>query len=285
MSATQLRPRRRSSGHARRPSTPIRRRIGRWLPSRGRVLALLLFTAAVVGVVTVANGPWLRITAVAHGGQRYTPVAELDEIVDGYRGAPILAVDSAALHARLTALPTVDDAKVELLLPGELRVSISEKPPAFVWRTSAVQLIGADDGTIMADLPLGAALDGDLAGLPAIDDGRLASHGLTVGDVVPPEELRVALELAELDPDLIGSRARRVRVELDEELGFLIVSEAPPWRAAMGFYELDPREDQAAADERLEEQLAAIRTLFATRSEHDVSWLDARNPGKVYWAP
>jgi hypothetical protein len=53
----------------------------------------------------------------------------------------------------------------------------------------------------------------------------------------------------------------------------------------MGFYELDPREDQAAADARLEQQMAAIRTLFTTRNEHAVSWLDARNPGKVYWAP
>ena len=103
--------------------------------------------------------------------------------------------------------------------------------------------------------------------------------------VVGAAEVRVALRLVALDPDLIGSRARLLTVSLDEQLGFLVASAQPEWRAAMGFYELDPREDRAAAEVRLEQQLAAIRTLFATRPEQSISWLDARNPGKVYWAP
>ncbi len=48
-------------------------------------------------------------------------------------------------------------------------------------------------------------------------------------------------------------------------MGFVLELTQPAWTAAMGFYQLDPREDQAAADARLEQQLAAIRTLFATR--------------------
>ena len=84
-----------------------------------------------------------------------------------------------------------------------------------------------------------------------------------MGDVLPAGELRVAQQLVTLDPDLIGSRSRQLSVSVDDELGFLIASLQPPWRAAMGFYELDPREDQAAAEARLEQQLAAIRTLFA----------------------
>ena len=72
---------------------------------------------------------------------------------------------------------------------------------------------------------------------------------------------------------------------MDHQLGFVLESAQPAWTAAMGFYQLDPREDQAAADARLEQQLAAIRTLLATRPERNVSWLDARNPGKVYWTP
>jgi hypothetical protein len=67
--------------------------------------------------------------------------------------------------------------------------------------------------------------------------------------------------------------------------GFLLESPSPPWRAALGFYQLDPADSVTAADARLEQQLAAIRTLFAQRQEWAVSWLDVRNPGKVYWAP
>jgi cell division septal protein FtsQ len=284
MSRTQLRPRRRSAGHARRPSTPLRKRLGARLPSAGRILAVLVFAAAVAAAVAVVNGPWLRITAVGHSGQRYTPAAELDAILDGYRGAPLLTVDSEALRDRVTSLPAVADASVKMLLPGELRISISEKAPAFVWRTTAVQLVGAADGTILAELPLYAALD-NLAHLPKVEDERVASRGLTVGDVLPAAELRVAMRLVVLDPDLIGSRARGLTVSVDDQFGFLIASSQPAWQAAMGFYQLDPREDQASAEARLEQQLAAIRTLFATRHERAVSWLDARNPGKVYWAP
>jgi hypothetical protein len=72
---------------------------------------------------------------------------------------------------------------------------------------------------------------------------------------------------------------------MHDEYGFIIASRAPVWRAALGFYGLDPREEASVADERLEAQVAAIRTLFATRPESSVTWLDARNPGKVYWAP
>jgi hypothetical protein len=285
VSGTALRPRRRSSGHARRPGTSLRKRVRSRLPTRGRVLGVLLFTASVAGLVTLINGPWLRVHAVAHAGERFTSTLALDQIIEGYRGVPLLSVDSDALRRRLTELPAVADAQVTMQLPGDLRVTITEKQPAFIWRTTAVQLVGADDGSIITELLLSDVLDPALGRLPIVQDDRFASRALTVGDVVTAAELRVATRLISLDPDLLGSHARRLSVRLDDEYGFLIESAQPPWRAAMGFYQLDPREDRASADARLEQQLAAIRTLFATRQEHGVSWLDARNPGKVYWAP
>jgi hypothetical protein len=249
------------------------------------VLAVLLFAASVAGLVTLVNGPWLRVSAVAHAGERFTSTLALDQIIDGYRGAPLLSVDADALRRRLTELPAVADAQVTMQLPGELRVTITEKLPAFVWRTTAVQLVGAADGSIITELLLNDMPIAGLRRLPVVQDDRFASRALTVGDVVPAAELRVALRLFALDPEVLGSRARRVSVSMDDEYGFLITSPQPAWRAAMGFYELDPREGRASADARLDQQLAAIRTLFATRREQAVSWLDARNPGKVYWAP
>jgi cell division septal protein FtsQ len=285
VSATKARQRRRSGGHARRPGTPLRRRIGSRLPSGGRVLALLIFATAVAGLVAAVNGPWLRITTVGHTGQRYTSTLALDAIMAGYRGQSLLGVDAEALQTRLTSLPAVADASVSMRLPGEMAVAITEKPPAFVWRTPAVQLIGAADGTVIAELPLDTELGADLRGLPAVGDERQASRGWTVGDVLNDAEVRVALRLVALDAQLIGSQTKGLTVSVDEEFGFTIASSQPAWLAAMGFYELDPREDRAAADARLERQLAAIRTLFSGRNERAVSWLDARNPGKVYWAP
>ena len=198
------------------------------------------------------------------------------------RSWPSTATGCATSWPRCRRWPS---ARIELRLPGELQVAITEKAPAFLWRTSRAVLVGARDGTIIAELGRSEALPGDLRRLPLVEDERFVSRLLLVGDAVPPAELRAAKRLSALDPRLIGSKASTLIVKVDHQLGFVLESAQPAWTAAMGFYQLDPREDQAAADARLEQQLAAIRTLLATRPERNVSWLDARNPGKVYWTP
>lgn len=285
MSQRALRPRRRAVGHARKPRTPLRRRIGRRLPGRGRLLALLVFAALLGGTVTLVNGPWLRVAEVAHAGERYTPTADLDQILGAFRGAPLLTVDSGALADRIEELPAVQSARVEARLPGTLRVSVVEKPAAFTWVTRAARLVGATDGSIIAELPLEAELPAELAGLPVIDDQRPRSRSLGVGDTVPAAELRMAQRLLAIDPALLGSATTGLALQVDAEYGFVLVSAQPPWRAALGFYQLDPAEDAATADARLDAQVAAVRTLFAGHAEASVSWVDARNPGRVYWTP
>ena len=277
--------RRKSGSHARRPGAPLRRRLRPRLRGGGRIVALFLFTLAIAGLVAGIYGPWMRVTALGHTGDAYTPADSVQEILDEYRGQPILAVDRAGLRDRLAALPTVAGAEVELRLPDELQVAITEKAPAFLWRTSRAIMVGARDGTIISEQPVDEELPHELGRLPSVDDGRFQSRLLAVGDAVPSAELRVAMRLSALDPSLIASRATALAVQVDYQMGFVLESSQPAWSAALGFYQLDPREDQAAADARLDQQLAAIRTLFTARPERNVSWLDARNPGKVYWIP
>ena len=127
-----------------------------------------------------------------------------------------------------------------LRLPGELQVAITEKAPAFLWRTSRAVLAGARDGTIIAELGRSEALLGDLRRLPLVEDERFVSRLLLVGDAVPPAELRAAKRLSALDPRLIGSKASTLIVKVDHQLGFVLESAQPAWTAAMGFYQLDP---------------------------------------------
>jgi len=278
-------PRRRSGGQARRPRRPVRRRISRRLPRRGRVLAFLLLVAAATGTAWLVNGPWLRIAEVAHAGERYTPVAELDAVLAGYLSRPLLAVDSGELEARLRELPTVADVRVSVQLPGTLAVEIVEKRPAATWLTPTSRLVLADDGTVIGSLPRTGRLPDDLAALPAVEDERAASRQLGIGSQVPATELAAAERLMALDPRQLGSRNRSFGVLVDEEYGFILLAERPEWRAAMGFYQAAPGETEASAIARLEAQVTALRTLFAERLETAVGWVDARNPGKVYWAP
>ena len=282
------RPRRKSGGHARRPAKPLRRRIRRpRLRGGGRILALLLFTATIAGLVAGVYGPWMRVTALGHTGDAYTPAGRVQEILDDYRGVP----DPGRRPRRRCATgwrrcrrwPT---RRSSCGCRDELQVAITEKAPAFLWRTHRAVLVGARDGTIIAELPL----DPDAAGraAPRCRTWRTSASCRacsSAGDAVPPAELRVAKRLTALDPRLIGSRASALEVKVDYQMGFVLESTQPAWTAALGFYQLDPREDQAAADAKLEQQLAAIRTLFATRPERNVSMAGCQQPGEGILAP
>jgi hypothetical protein len=285
MSATALRPRKRPVGHARRSKPALSGRVGRRVPGGGRILALVLFAVLIGAGVTLVNGPWLRVARLAHAGERYTTAATLDEVLAAYRGVPLLAIDSRIVAERLRSLPAVASVEVSAVLPDELRVTIAEKQPAFTWITSALRLVGAADGTLIGELPLDAEVPAELAALPAIDDQRRHSRQLITGDLIPADEVGIALRLLDVEPALLGSASSGLSVRIDAEYGFILVSAQPVWQAALGFYGLDPAGDEVAPQARFEQQAAAIRTLFASQAETSVRWVDARNPGKVYWAP
>ncbi len=255
------------------------------LPSGGRLLAGTLLVVLLVGAVVLVNGPWLRIGRVAAAGAQFTSVDELDALLDPYRGTPLLTFDSEGLASRLRALPAVARVAVSARLPDTLDVRITEKAPAFRWLTRSAQLLAAADGSVVAALPLNDELPAEQAALPLVDDQRSASRRLAPGDRLSASELATAKRLLGLDPELIGSITSNFQLRLDDEYGFILVSHSPDWKAALGFYQLDPAETAAAAGARLDAQIAAIRTLFTAHRERDVSWVDARNPGKVYWAP
>jgi hypothetical protein len=95
--------------------------------------------------------------------------------------------------------------------------------------------------------------------------------------------LDTALRVVAIDPATLGSTSQHLRLRVDDEYGFRLVSDAPAWEVALGAYGTDPTESAADAAARLERQVAAVRTLFAERPEAEIGWVDVRNPGKVYF--
>ena len=268
---------------ARRPGVSLRRRLGGRLPSFRRVLAGFGAAAAAASLVALVVGPWLQVTEVGWAGERFTAQRDLEGLLERQRGTSLLAVDTRSLGERLERLPAVADATVVASLPGRLEVTIVEREAAFVWQTSSGMLLGADDGTLFAALPAHAALDEELGALPRVEDERTRSRVMTAGDRIPEAVLRTALSLASLDPAALGSDAERLGVRLDDEFGFGLVAAEPGWEMALGVYGTDPAETAGEAAARLERQVTAVRTLFATRPEAEIGWVDARNPGKVYF--
>jgi hypothetical protein len=284
--SVRARPRAASRGsgrQARRPGIPLRRRVGARLPSIRRVLAGVGAVAAAAVLVALVNGPWLRVTDVAWAGERYTADADLRDALGARRGASLLGLDTRALREELERLPAVERATVTAGIGGRLEATVVEREAAFVWLTAGWRFLGAADGTLFAREPAGRELDAAMMDLPQIGDHRARSGLLAVGDTIPEPLLRAALRIAALDPVLLGSHARRLGVQLDDEFGFRLIAAEAGWEVALGVYGIDPRETAAQADERLQRQVTAVRTLFAEHREGRIGWVDARNPGRVYF--
>ena len=268
---------------ASRPGVPLKRRIGKRMPSIRRLLAGFGAAAVAAGLVALLSGPWLRVTEVTWAGDQFTAQRELARLLDRQHGASVLAVDTRSLRERLERLPAVAEAKVVASLTGRLEVTIVERETAFIWETSSARLLGAADGTLFAAIPPDAPIDAALEATPRISDERAMARLMRAGDRIPDGLLRTALRLASLDPATLGSGAERLSVRLDDEFGFGLVAAVPGWEMALGVYGTDPNESAADAAAHLERQVTAVRTLFASRVEAEIGWVDARNPGKVYF--
>jgi hypothetical protein len=80
----------------------------------------------------------------------------------------------------------------------------------------------------------------------------------------------------------MGSRATGVRVEIRDGCGYVLLPRSgASWEVALGY--LGATADGSVTPPTIEAQVAAVRTLFAAHPERAVRWVDARNPGKVYW--
>jgi hypothetical protein len=176
-------------------------------------------------------------------------------------------------------------ARVEAVLPDAVRITIVEKVPTFVWQTTAVRLVGVADGTLIGQVALGADLPEGLAALPLVEDRRANSRNIIVGDRIDAPSLAAALLLSTVEPAALGSTSLDLDVRLTDDGGFLLASQSPTWQADFGFYPTLDEGEPGTLDEQVSAQVAAVRTLFSFHPEGGVSWVDARDPGRVYWRP
>jgi hypothetical protein len=231
----------------------------------------------------LAGGPLLRVRSVSYAGAGWTSDADLNELTAPMIGRSALMVDASGLAVELSGLPGVEGARVEVGVLGSAQVTLVEAGAVALWRTSAAQLLLAEDGTVVGVRSREAVARGSLVELPVIDDLRDASHDLTFGDALPASELDSALALAALTGTRLGSQTAALDLAVDPTYGFVLSSPQAGWRAAFGYYGLDPLETPDRMTARIASQASAIRTLFAAHPEAGVAWVDARNPGKVYF--
>ncbi len=130
----------------------------------------LRFVVGALGVVAACVGTWglsrtalldldhVRVEGISSGS-----MAEVDAAVGVVRGAALRDVDTAAISARVDALPWVQTAEVRRDWPGTLRVDVVERVPVAVIPAgpgsaatidASSVVIGVQSSTVASTLPL-----------------------------------------------------------------------------------------------------------------------------------
>ena len=167
----------------------------RALPAPGRIAAGPLTAVLVGGLLALINGPWLRVARVAWAGERYTPASSWNVSSHRSTAPPCWRSthrDGGEAAAPAGRLPRHRGGGA----PRHVKVHLVEKVAAFVWQTSAVRLVGVSDGTLIGQIALNADLPADMAALPLIDDRRVESRNIIVGDLIDAITLAAALRLS-----------------------------------------------------------------------------------------
>jgi cell division protein FtsQ len=109
----------------------VRRRIGR---RRLVVILVALGVVLVVGaLLAVLASPLFSVKDIQVSGAAYSELfgeGQLEAIVEGVRGDPILTIDTNEIRRQIEALPWVRRAEVATDFPRTLRVVIDERTPA-----------------------------------------------------------------------------------------------------------------------------------------------------------
>lgn len=111
------------------------------------------------------------VKAVGIEGRRRTEKAEVDRLLSGVKGKPILSVQLDDLRTALERLPTVKHASVERSFSGLVTVRLTEREPVAVWQHGGKLSLIDDEGSRMDDLALA-----DYRSLPLVVGEGAARH-------------------------------------------------------------------------------------------------------------
>jgi hypothetical protein len=113
----------------------------------------------------------------------------------------------------------------------------SEAVATAVADTDAAQPTAAETdaaGATIVDVV--AAIDDDArAGLPVVSDKRLPAERPTIGSHLSAVDLEVMRHLLAITPEMLGSRTQGLDLRVDENLGYVLFSDAG-WYAVFGHY-------------------------------------------------
>ncbi len=221
----------------------------------GAALAMLASAGAIYGVGASSAFEYAHLQVE---GAVYTDPAAVEEALGDVRGANLFRLSTEPLRAALEAMSTVEEASVEVHLPGTLVVTLREPVPVLVWKVGARRYLADGAGDLFGRL--GDETPPRAADLPTIDDRRAASAGLSIGLRLDPQDIDAATRLASLVPADVGSAAEALQVRVTDENGFVVRADPQGWTAVFGFYTASLR-----TTELIPGQVRLLRSLLIGR--------------------
>ena len=272
---------------ARRPGIPFRRRVGARLPSIRRADRRRRRGRHRGG----AGGAAERAVDARHRGRlgrralhgRRRSARHLDDAARRERPG---RRHRCAAQARSSACRPSSAHRSPPRIGGRLEATVVEREVRVRVGDPGLALPGRAGRHALRREAARRELDAEVDGLPR-DRTTSASRPrlLAVGDVIPdgaaarrparrPRSTRRSS--APTSRALERAARRRVRLPPRRERGGL-------GGRARGLRHRPAGDRDARPTHRLDRQIAAVRTLFAAHPEDEVGWVDARNPGKVYF--
>jgi len=199
---------RRSEGSKVHPGT--RRLLSTWLAT-GQLFSAVVFMVCIGVLYHLFTAPTYTIERV----DVYGNAALSDEAIaqlTGLRGVPIWFADTVAANERLLASAYVEQASVNVFLPGTAVVRVIERQPDMRWQVGGVQYLVDATGKVL-----------DAATTPP-DEGTLVIVDRGVGSLQANDQV---------DPDAL-ELARLLSLRLPQELN--LVPSQIGWDIALGVY-------------------------------------------------
>jgi hypothetical protein len=173
-------------------------------------------------------------------------------------GTNLFQVQTAPIEARLAALPAVASARVFVLLPHALTITITERVPILVWQVGEDRYLADSAGVLFAAADAAMA---SAAQVPTVVDRRVASQSsVAVGATLDPVDFDAATRLGSIVPADVGSTAAGLHVWVDDTDGFTMNAGAGTWTAVFGFYSTSVRSPDLIAG-----QVQLLKSLLADR--------------------
>ena len=214
-------------------------------------------------IVAASIGPFWRIRDVAMEGAHHVAV---DTIVaaSGLLGAQSFTASAARARDRLIHLPAVRDARVEIRIPNQARVVLTERVAIARWVAGGTESFVDADGVLFSSLDPRGAPD-----IRVTDEQKPRQPG----DRLDPALVDAATKLARLGPGDLRADATSPRVVLAAGATGLVLRVAAGWEIRFG------------GAERIDDKIALVRRFLRDNPQRKLDYVDVRSADRIVVSP